>query len=154
VLRSLAQSAFSNWLLRSDSIWGYPTVLTLHTFGMMVLVGAAVIIDLRVLGVAQDIPLHAMNLLFRVMWSAFAVNAVTGTMLFIASADTRGPQLIFWVKIALVFTGAATTVVIRRHFREGRDTVAITGRTKGLALVSVCVWITAITLGRLLAYVT
>lgn len=67
---------------------------------MMVLVGAALIIDLRALGFAHDIPLHAMDRLFGVLWSAFAVSAVTGTMLFIANADMRGQQLIFWTKLA------------------------------------------------------
>ena len=44
MLSALDQSAFSTWLLSSNSIWAYPTVLTLHTFGMMVLVGAALMI--------------------------------------------------------------------------------------------------------------
>jgi hypothetical protein len=49
VFTSLDQSAFSTWLLQSDSIWGYPTVLTLHTLGMMVLVGGgALVVNLRV----------------------------------------------------------------------------------------------------------
>ena len=36
----------------------YRTVLTLHTFGMMVLAGAALMIDLRLLGFGRAIPLH------------------------------------------------------------------------------------------------
>jgi hypothetical protein len=32
------------------SIWGYPTVLTLHTMGLSVLVGASMMLDLRLLG--------------------------------------------------------------------------------------------------------
>ena len=33
MLSFLDQSAFAQWLLGSNSIWAYPTVLTLHTFG-------------------------------------------------------------------------------------------------------------------------
>src|SRR6476661_8812227 len=98
MLTALSQSAFSTWLLSSNSIWVYPTVFTLHTFGMMVLVGAALMIDLRLLGFGRGIPLQALDRLFSVMWGAFALNAVTGTMLFIADADKRGPSLFFWTK--------------------------------------------------------
>ena len=77
MLTSMAQSAFSTWLLSSNSIWAYPTVLTLHTFGMMVLVGAALMIDLRLLGFAQAIPLQSMDRLFGIVWAAFALNALT-----------------------------------------------------------------------------
>jgi hypothetical protein len=49
---SLQNSAFTDWFLGSDSIWTYPTVLTLHTIGMAILVGASFVINLRILQVA------------------------------------------------------------------------------------------------------
>ena len=55
-LAALDHSAFSTWLRGSDSIWAFPTVLTLHTLGMMVLAGASAVLDLRLLGVARQIP--------------------------------------------------------------------------------------------------
>lgn len=154
MLTSLEQSAFSMWLLGSNSIWAYPTVLTLHTFGMMVLAGAALMIDLRLLGFGRGIPLQSMERLFRVMWAAFALNAVTGTMLFIADAAKRGPELIFWTKLALVGVGLITAVLIRRaNFQDGAEPVVISGASKRLAILSVFAWSAAITAGRLLAYV-
>jgi hypothetical protein len=154
MLTTLAQSTFSTWLLSSNSIWAYPTVLTLHTFGMMVLVGAALMIDLRLLGFGRTIPLQSMDRLFRIIWSAFALNAVTGTMLFIADADKRGPELIFWTKLALVAVGLVTAVRIRRmNFQGGTEPVVISGAAKRLAVISLFAWTAAITAGRLLAYV-
>src|SRR5437870_13908862 len=124
MLTSLEQSAFSTWLLSSNSIWAYPTVLTLHTFGMMVLVGAALLIDLRLLGFGRGIPLQSMDRLFRVMWVAFALNAVTGTMLFVADASKRAPSLIFWTKLAFVAVGLVMAVMIRRrNFEAGAEPV-------------------------------
>ena len=154
MLTSLAQSAFSTWLLSSNSIWAYPTVLTLHTFGMMVLVGAASMIDLRLLGFGRGIPLQSIERLFRVMWAAFALNAVTGTMLFIADADKRGPSLIFWTKLSFVALGLVMAVLIRRrNFEGGAEPVVISGAAKRLAIISLLAWSAAITTGRLLAYV-
>ena len=91
MLESMSHSAFSDWLMQSNSIWAYPTVLTLHTFGMMVLVGCAWVIDLRLLGFGRAIPLKSVGTLFTVTWWAFWLNAVTGTMLFIGDASKRGP---------------------------------------------------------------
>ena len=154
MLTSLEQSAFSMWLLGSNSIWAYPTVLTLHTFGMMVLVGCALMIDLRLLGFGRAIPLQSIDRLFRVMWLAFALNAVTGTMLFVADATKRGTSLIFWVKLALVALGLVTAVLIRRgNFQGAAEPVVIGAAARRLAVVSLLAWSAAITAGRLLAYV-
>jgi hypothetical protein len=154
MLTTLAQSSFSTWLLSSNSIWAYPTVLTLHTFGMMVLVGAALMIDLRLLGFGRAIPLQSMTRLFRIIWAAFALNAVTGTMLFIADADKRAPELIFWTKLAFVAVGLLTAARIRRmNFQGGAEPVVISSGAKRLAVISLVAWSAAITAGRLLAYV-
>ena len=154
MLSALDQSAFSMWLLSSNSIWAYPTVLTLHTFGMMVLVGAALMIDLRLLGFGRGIPLGSMERLFRVMWGAFWLNLITGTMLFIADATKRATQPLFLVKLLLVAAGVATVVIIRRRiFDAGGEPIVVSSAAKRLALTSLLVWCAAITAGRLLAYV-
>ena len=61
MLAALEHSAFSQWLLGSNSIWAYPTVLTVHTLGMMVLVGAIAMIDVRLLGFGRGIPLESLR---------------------------------------------------------------------------------------------
>ena len=66
-LRSLQNSAFTNWFLGSDSIWTYPTVLTLHTVGMAMLVGASVVVALRLLNVGTGVPLARLLPLYRVL---------------------------------------------------------------------------------------
>jgi len=154
MLASLDQSAFAQWLLGSNSIWAYPTVLTLHTFGMMVLVGAALMVDLRLLGFGRAIPLGSMGRLFGVMWGAFWLNLVTGTMLFIADATKRATQPLFLVKLALVALGIVTIVLIKRSMFDGRqEPLVITGSAKRLAIASLLLWCAAVTAGRLLAYV-
>ena len=154
MLASLDQSAFSQWLLGSNSIWAYPTILTLHTFGMMVLVGAAAMIDLRLLGFGRGIPLGSIRTLFNVIWAGLCVNALTGTMLFVADASKRGTSVIFLVKMALIVIGVVTIVMIKRKLYEGNaDPIAVSGTVKLLAFTSLVVWSAAVSAGRLLAYV-
>ena len=88
-LTALHDSAFSTWIRESESVWAFPTVLTVHTLGMMLLVGSAWVVDLRLLGVARTVPLGPLRPLFRIMWAAFWINFVTGVLLFIADPERK-----------------------------------------------------------------
>ena len=155
LLASLENSAFCTWLRESPSLWAYPTVLTLHTFGMGVLVGASWTMDLRLLGVGRRIPLLPLRAFFPVMWVGFAVNAVTGSMLFAASATERVTSIPFLTKLALIALGIITIFRIRRHVdRWTEEPRVIDGAVKRLAVASMLLWLAAITAGRLLAYLT
>jgi hypothetical protein len=152
-LESLQGSAFSIWLRESNSIWAFPTVLTLHTFGMMVLVGAAMMVDLRLLGISRQIPLASMRTLFRIMWAAFWLNLVTGVMLFAADAVTKSTSILFFTKLAFVAIGIVTMKRLQtRLYGQPGGVPALSG-TRGIAVTSLVVWLAAVTAGRLLAYV-
>ena len=153
-LAALEGSAFSTWLRGSGSIWAFPTVLTLHTLGMMVLTGASSALDLRLLGIGRRIPLGSLRLLFPFMWGGFWLNLVTGTMLFVSDATAKGTMPMFFAKLGFVAVGVVTIVLIRREV-YGRDAepVAVSGAARNLAIASLIAWISAITAGRLLAYV-
>ena len=154
MLASLDQSAFSMWLLSSNSIWAYPTVLTLHTFGMMVLVGAALMIDLRLLGFGRGNSSFVPGAAVSCDVGRLLAQPVTGTMLFIADASKRGTQPLFLIKLLLVASGIATIVLLRRHVFNGtKEPLVISGGAKRLAVTSLLVWSAAVTAGRLLAYV-
>ena len=153
-LSSLESSGFSTWLRESNSIWGYPTILTLHTVGLALLVGANTVLDLRLLGFAQRLPLEELARAFRIMWIGFWLNAVTGAMLFAADATTRGTSRLFISKLFLVAFGVLVILAIRRQvFGTTPDQPRIGSTAKLLAVTSLAVWIAAITAGRLMAYV-
>jgi hypothetical protein len=56
-LTTLESTSFAAWLRESNTIWAYPTVLTLHTVGLALLVGASAALDLRLLGSRRVFPL-------------------------------------------------------------------------------------------------
>jgi len=154
LLSALESSGFSTWLRESNSIWGYPTILTLHTVGLALLVGANAVVDLKLLGFAPRLPLEDLSGGFRVMWFGFWLNAVTGALLFAADATTRGTSRLFIGKLFLVGFGVALIVAIRRQAFSTAPQRPRTGRaTTLLAATSLVVWIAAIAAGRLMAYV-
>jgi len=153
----LENTAIGIWTRESPSIWAYPTVLTLHTIGLGVLVGANAIIDLRLLGFAPRLPLPSLAPLYRFMWVGFAINAVTGALLFAANATTKSTQPVFYVKLALIAGALVITGAIRRAVASDRSSSQQPARpallsARRLAIVSLALWTGAIAAGRLMAY--
>ncbi len=83
-LQTIEDTGLSTWLRESESPFAFYFILLFHTFGLAILVGSNVVVDLRLLGVARGIPLAPLRRLFRIMWIGFSINAVTGVLLVIA----------------------------------------------------------------------
>lgn len=90
----LQDSALAQWVGSAPTLLAYPTILTLHIAGMSIVVGTCAVIDLRVLGVAGAAPLTALRHAPRLVWGGFLVNAVTGALLFLPSAEQKATQTI------------------------------------------------------------
>ena len=147
---TLEQLPFSTWLRESNSIWAYPTMLTLHTVGLALLVGASAALNLRVVGWGQAIALADLRPLFRWMWIGFWVNALSGVVLLAADATTKAAAPMFLIKLGLVAVGVALMAVQRREVVAPAAPVTLNARV--LAATSLTVWFVAIAAGRLMAY--
>lgn len=154
-LQMLENAAFSTWLRESGSVWAYPTVLTAHTLGMGILVGANAVLDLRLLGVAPQVPLGPMVVFFRALWAGAAVSAVTGVMLFCADATTKGTTTVFFFKLGFIACAVVVALLLRRNvYGRGADAAVVTSTARVLAVASLFFWTAAITAGRFMAYLT
>jgi hypothetical protein len=154
-LQWIQDTAFSTWLRESESLWALPWVLSVHAFGMATLAGLSWAIDLRLLGLARGFPLEPMRPMFRLMWLAFWVNAVSGALLFLTKATKMGTSIAFMIKMLFIALGMVALVRIKRNLYEsGTGRPIVNGTTKLLAVASLIAWLAAITTGRLLAYIT
>ena len=134
-------------------MWAMPTVLTLHTTGMAVLVGASWVLDMRLLGINRNVPLSAYRWVFRAVAIGLIVNLITGVLLFMKNATTWGTALPFLAKMAFVVASAATILPIRTYvLNSGAGPSKISDRARMLAIASIVAWTAAVTAGRLLAY--
>lgn len=153
VLVWLESLPLSVWVHESASVWAQPTVMTLHTMGMAVLVGASWVLDLRLLGVSRNVPLPAFRWVFPAVAVGLIVNLVTGVLLFAARATTWGTAVPFLIKMILVVASAATLVPLRSYvLRSVPEQRQVSGNARLLAIASIAAWSAAITAGRLLAY--
>jgi hypothetical protein len=160
MLSWLESTSIAVWLGESPSLWAYPTILTLHTAGLAVLVGACWVLDLRLLGINRHVPLAAFRWTFPVIAIGLTVNIVTGLLLFVKNASTWGTAVPFLVKMLLVAASVATLVPIRAHVLRGDEVSGVpadsprakAGRVRLWAVASILFWSAAVTAGRLLAY--
>jgi hypothetical protein len=160
VLTWLESTKFAVWLGESASILAFPTVLTLHTIGMALLVGASWMLDLRLLGVSRRVPLLAYRWVFPVISIGLFVNVVTGVMLFMKNATKWGTALPFLVKMAFIIASVVVLWPLRSHVLRNDADTELSGNLRGnvrgnvrlLAIASILAWTGAVTTGRLLAY--
>ena len=151
--RGLQDSTFTEWFLGSASIWTYPTVLTLHTIGMAILVGASFVVNLRVLQVAGEIPLQRLAPVYRFIWAGFVINLFSGVVLFVTQAADRVQDPVFYVKLGSIALALWFGVLVKRASIDAADAPQVTPpRSRWLAAAGRGLWTIAIVAGRLMAY--
>src|SRR3977135_4528848 len=119
LLQTIEESGLSTWLRESESPFAFYFVLLFHTFGLALLVGANAVIDLRLLGIARDIPLAPLRRLFGIMWLGFAINAISGMLLLIAYPTKALTNPVFYTKLTLI--GFAVWIVTKLQSRVFYD---------------------------------
>jgi hypothetical protein len=137
--------------------WFYPAFETGHYIGLSLLVGGIMLIDLRVLGMARGLPLKSMIGLLPFVWAGFAINVLTGTLLFIYGATSFGTNAAFLLKMGfMVLAGLnalAFDVAVRRSGGAWVEADRPPLSVKGFATLSLVFWICVVTTGRWMAYI-
>ena len=146
-------NAFLNWLRESPSIWAYPTFFFLHTAGLVFTAGASIIINMRVLGAAPQLPMAPLARFFRSVWIAFWLTVVSGVIMLAADLETKLANRLFPIKMLCVVAAVALTMLTRRRMeRTSATTSATSTSTRVLAAASLVCWLGAVAAGRFMAY--
>jgi hypothetical protein len=156
--------AWAVWLETSGAavamrqwLWLYPAVEIAHIVGFVVLVGAAFMFDLRLLGLSRALPVSAMAT-HLLRWSrvALLVVAPSGFLMFAAHATEFADNPAFRLKLLLIAAALLNAGIFHRWpFRAvgDWDTELPAPRPARLAgLLSLLLWTGVIACGRLLAY--
>jgi hypothetical protein len=157
---------FCNWLAAtsiSQTIqtieWIIPAVQTVHILAVSALVTSAVIIDLRLLGIAgQDQTIAAVARRFLpFVWWPLPLLLVTGTILIVAEPARALENPVFILKMALLVLAAAVTLVCQIPMRKDSAFWDLsTGRrriARFIALASIPLWVAIVFAGRWIAYI-
>lgn len=153
-LAFIEHSALAEWVRGSESLFAFPGIITVHAIGMAFLAGGSTAIDLRILGVAPGISLRAIASFLPVLWTAFALNAMSGTLLLIAYPTKALTNPLFYVKLCLIALGVSLVYVIGRTVLRADDGEqrSLGRNARMLAIASIATWVALILAGRFLAY--
>ena len=141
-----------------ENLWLYPAVEIVHIVGFVILVGAVVMFDLRVLGLSKQVSVRALarHLL---PWSVAALLLIlpTGLAMFSAHASELLTNRAFQVKMALILAAGINAGIFHTGPYQGvaawdTQVAAPLGARISVAL-SIAIWLSIIACGRLLAYV-
>jgi len=133
----------------NGTAWTAASLEIIHYFSMFILVGAMVIVDLRVLGLVgrrQDATQLA-DLLFPWIWISLALNFVSGFLMFAGSATSYYRNDIFYDKIAVVLLAIVANVIVHQKVRKWGQLQAMPASAKLAAFISIGLWIGAIIAG-------
>ena len=148
VSAALEASALASALRGSQ--WVYPMVNSAHVLGVAMLVGAAIPMDLRLVGIwRRDMPLgDVLSLLRPIAGAGLALAVGAGALLFIVQARDYAAMPLFGLKLGLI---AAALVNALAFGRRVLDLAPTAQRRIGVA--SLALWIGALVAGRMLGYV-
>ena len=153
IFNTIEQSGISRWLRESQSLFGFYFILLFHTIGMSLVVGANAVVDLRILGVAPDLPLRPLKRLFAIMWTGLGINVATGLLLLTAYPTKALTNPDFYVKLS--FIGLAVFTMWKMNIQVFGDAslseAAMIAKGKIMAKWSLVFWIGAVGSGRLLS---
>src|SRR5207253_9905242 len=104
-----------------ESLWLFPAIETLHLLGMTALVGTAAVFDLRLLGwmLRRERVSELAGRLLPWTWAGFALQVVTGTLLFTSEAIKVYTNPAFRVKMLLIFLAGVHALIF--HWGVYRD---------------------------------
>ena len=132
--------------------WAYPWANVLHILGLVLLVGGIGIVDLRIAGLWRGLPLIELSrALTPVAITGLLVQATSGLVLFAADGPALAGSGVFHAKLVLIALALGNAFAFRFGQRGARGgSPAALARVS--AVVSLGLWLTIATLGRLIAY--
>lgn len=135
--------------------WAYPLANVAHLFGLVLLAGGILAVDLRLLGAWRTLPLEPLvRALTPLAIAGLVLFAASGIALFATEATTLIDQPVFVAKLAVVILATTSALIFRwrwhRTMSRWTDRAPPTARV--FAVASLTLWAAAIILGRMIAY--
>ena len=156
---------FCQWLAETrwsialhESLWGYPLVESTHVWMLALFVGFAVLLDLRLVGLAfRDVPVSefARRLL---PWTraGFVVMVATGFLLFYAIPVRSYHNIFFRVKVILLLLAGLNAFLfhygIFKRVAIWDRTIPPPPRARIAGAASLVLWASIVFAGRMIAY--
>jgi hypothetical protein len=142
-----------------ESLWLFPTIETLHLFGIVLLVGSTSALDLRLMGLSlrnQSVSKVVARLL-PWAWVGFTVQIVTGILLFSSEAAKLYTNPAFRLKMLMILLAGVNAMVLHwtayRSVDKWDDTPSTPIGAKVAGALSILFWFGIVAAGRWIAFI-
>lgn len=134
----------------------FPAIEIAHIVGFIFLVGNAFLFDFRLLGISKKLKVRDVAN-YVLPWSRRSLLVVipSGLLLFISQAKALSTNTVFGLKLILILIAFANAGFFHRYtFRSvsNWDATQTPAAAKVAAIISLLLWTSVITCGRLIAY--
>jgi hypothetical protein len=154
------QWIYTTWLSTSirESTWVFPIIESIHTLGIVLVVGTVAVFDLRLLGVImkREPVSRVAHQVLPWTWSGFAVMFTTGLLLSIAESATNYHNMAFRVKLLLLLLVGLNPLIFHLTIYRSVNTWDVANvtpaRARAAATCSLVLWAGIIIAGRMIAY--
>lgn len=141
-----------------ESLWLFPAIETIHLLGMALLLTTIAAFDLRLLGLTlRGTPVHELaRRLLPWAWAGFAVQVITGALLFSSEATKMAVNPAFRLKMLLIVLAGLQALAFRLLARrmpawDANRPTPMTARLAGLS--SLALWIGVVAAGRWIGFI-
>jgi hypothetical protein len=148
----------STWIGETvrNTFWVFPTLETIHFFGLSILLGALLMLELRLLGFEPGIPIRPALRFIPVAIFGFVLNLISGIGFVCADPFNYWPNPGFKAKMVLILLAGLNALWFefaeRRKLASLPEGAAVDMQAKIISGLSLALWVTIIVLGRLLPY--
>ena len=132
------------------SVWAYPALEVVHIFGIALLVGNLVLLEIRVFGRGATLDVRALaTLSLAIAAIGFSLAAASGLLMFATQAAALLTNRVFTLKMILLMLAGCNAAWF--HGRGSLDKLDALARWQ--MVLSTLIWLAVITCGRWIAYV-
>jgi len=136
--------------------WTWPTLETLHFVGLCLLIGAILIMDLRLVGLERTIPLAAVHRLVPVAIIGFGINLITGILFCFGDPHRYFINISFQLKMVLVLLAGLNALLyylkVEPMLARAAPTAPTPPLAKAVGAASIVLWMGVLVYGRLIPY--
>jgi len=143
-----------------DSLLLFPLLESTHVIGLALVFGTIAVIDMRLLGIAstqRSFQRMASDIL-KWTWVAFALTALTGSLMFITNARVYYHNFYFRTKMLLLVLAGVNMFVFEmtagRTIHRWDKAPSAPPVGKAVGATSILIWIAIIFMGRLIGFTT
>ncbi len=155
VVPYVADSALNQWIV--SAYWLWPILEIFHFFGLSLLIGGLLLIDLRLAGHFRILNPAATHKLIPVVLLGFVLNLITGTLFFYGDPVTYASNAVFQLKMVLIMLAGLNALFyywkvhpVMENWNADSDSPPV---AKAVAYASLAIWTIVLLCGRLIPFI-